>query len=257
VGLTEEWAPGDAAGLLAGPWERAHAGWSTWPDAVVCLRTAGVLHRFPVADDGLVHLALHTAHHHRGHLRAHRLALEDGETIGLGHLRVTTPARTAIDLLGQLPAAEAAALVGWVVSQRILPPDVLVRWLAGHPRARGNRQRRAFLGLVEGQAESPAEVMLHRLLHEARIEGWVAEDPLLEHDGVAASADVYFPDVQLVVEVDGQAAPGDWFQADRARLGALVDAGCAVLRFPWGDLVERPDEVVAQVRLALERLAGA
>ncbi len=69
---------------------------------------------------------------------------------------------------------------------------------------------------------------------------------------------MYFPDVRLVIEVDGRRAHGDArFQSDRTRQNLLVGAGCTVLRYPWSDLVERPDQVAAQVRATLARLRRA
>lgn len=243
-----------AAGHPIGAWERAHAGWLTWPDAVVCLRSAGVLHRFPLVDDGLAHVSRASPRHHRAGLRVHELTLARDDVRTLGRVTVTTPARTAIDLLGLLPATEAAALVGWVVSRRSVTADAVVAWLDAHPGARGNRQRRALLPLLASRAGSEAELLLQQLLRAAGIEGWVAGASLLEHVGVAASVDVYFPRVRLVIEVDGRAAHAARFQSDRMRQNALVNAGCTVLRFTWQDLVERPHDVVAQVRLALDRL---
>jgi len=43
-------------------------------------------------------------------------------------------------------------------------------------------------------------------------------------------------------------------QDDRTRQNRLVNAGCAVLRFTWQDLTERPDLVARQVLAALRRL---
>jgi very-short-patch-repair endonuclease len=46
------------------------------------------------------------------------------------------------------------------------------------------------------------------------------------------------------------------FQRDRRRQNRLIAAGWTVLRFTWWDLTERPDDVLAQIRAAVARLAG-
>ena len=81
---------------------------------------------------------------------------------------------------------------------------------------------------------------------------------LHEHVGVWASADVYFPELRLVIEVDGRHAHGEGrFQSDRTRQNQLIEAGCTVLRYTWTDLVERPDAVARQVRAMVARLRSA
>jgi len=62
-------------------------------------------------------------------------------------------------------------------------------------------------------------------------------------------------DLRIVLEVDGMAwhSSADRFQRDRSRQNALVNAGWLVLRFTWADLTERPDTVLAEVRLATAR----
>ncbi|MEZ0449656.1 endonuclease domain-containing protein [Cellulomonas sp. ICMP 17802] len=127
--------------------------------------------------------------------------------------------------------------------------------MADHPHAWGNLQRRTAVAQLVGRVASPAEQLLHDLLRAGGIVGWTAGASLREEIGVAASADVWFPDVRLVVEVDGRAFHGpDRFQADRTRQNRLVAAGCTVLRYTWEDLTQRASMVLAQIRANLARL---
>ncbi len=104
-------------------------------------------------------------------------------------------------------------------------------------------------------AVSPAEERLHTILRRGRITGWIAGASLLDHLGVPAQADVYFPAIRLVIEVDGRVAHGpDRFQSDRTRQNMLVAAGCTVLHYTWQDLVEHPDAVLAQIRALIAQL---
>ena len=99
-----------------------------------------------------------------------------------------------------------------------------------------------------------AEQRLHRLLRRAGIAGWSPNTVVHDRLGIIGTVDVLFTDAKLVVEIDGFAYHGaDRFQSDRTRQNRLVGAGYTVLRFTWHDLVDRPYDVVAQVRAALAR----
>lgn len=241
--------------LEIGPRQQAHAAWLTWPDAVVCLGTAARLHRLPVPDDGLVHVVVPSPRASRGALVRHEFPLRPGDVDRIGQAAVTTRRRTVLDCLGRLPDVQSETLTAWVLTRRILTPEDLARAIAERPGAWGNvRRRRALLDMRAGAA-SPAERRLHRLLRGAGLTEWLPNEPLSHHLGIFASADVYFPDVRLVIEIDGAAFHGpDRFQADRTRQNLLVGAGCTVLRFTWEDLTRRPDAVIAQIQAALRRL---
>jgi very-short-patch-repair endonuclease len=191
----------------------------------------------------------------RGALTRHELPLQPGDVTRVGQAAVTTRRRTVLDCLGRLPDVESEALTAWVLTRRILGPDELARAIAERPGAWGNRRRRRALLDMQAGAASPAERRLHRLLHRAGLTGWLPNEPLNGHLGIYANADVYFPDVRLVIEIDGAAFHGpDRFQADRTRQNLLVGAGCTVLRFTWEDLTQRPESVIAQIEASLRRL---
>ncbi|HEY5554512.1 MAG TPA: DUF559 domain-containing protein, partial [Cellulomonas sp.] len=191
----------------------------------------------------------------RGALTRHEFPLGPGDVTRIGQAAVTTQRRTLLDCLGRLPDVQSEALTAWVLTRRLLGPDELARAIAERPGAWGNlRRRRALLDMRAGAA-SPAERRLHRLLRGAGLTGWLPNEPLSGHLGIYANADVYFPDVRLVIEIDGAAFHGpDRFQADRTRQNVLVGAGCTVLRFTWEDLTQRPEAVIAQIEASLRRL---
>lgn len=230
----------------------------TWPDAVVVLGTAARVHRLPVARDGLLHVVVPTGRPARGPLTPHRYRLDPADVTHVLGVPVTTERRTVLDCLGRLPGGPALDLLAWVSSRRLLVPDELAEWLVGHPRQWGNPARaRAVARLARG-AVNPAEDLLHEILRKAGITGWLAGVSLQEHVGVWAQADVYFPDVRLVLEVDGRGAHGARrFQSDRTRQNRLVEAGCTVLRYTWRDLTERPAMVAHQIRRMLTALRAA
>jgi very-short-patch-repair endonuclease len=87
------------------------------------------------------------------------------------------------------------------------------------------------------------------LLHGAGLTGWEAN---LDLEGVGI-LDFAFVAQRIAIEIDGRAwhSAGDRFQSDRRRQNRLVLLGWTVLRFTWEDLVERSEEVIQQVRIAL------
>ena len=108
----------------------------------------------------------------------------------------------------------------------------------------------------------PSERVGARLLRRAGVTGWVANFLVLTADGVAkAELDFAFPDLRICIEVDGRAAHsgGRAFDRDRRRQNDLSLDGWLVLRFTWHQIVNEPEWVIGQIRLAIatrSRLAG-
>lgn len=236
-------------------WLRAQAAALTWPDAVVCLGSAAVLHGFPVTAPDAVHVQVPNRRQGRAGLLTHEMRLSASETVGIGLARVTSARRTLFDCLGRLPTAASEDLLAWAASRDRVDALALSDDLGMRPFWWGNtRRRQALEDLLQG-AFNPAERRLHAILTEAGIDGWLGNQQVQVDGVVVARADVLFHDDRLVVEVDGFASHGpEAFQHDRTRQNRLVAAGYTVLRFTWLDLTERPAEVAAEVRATLERL---
>ena len=226
----------------------------TWPDCTVALRTAALVHGLPISDDGKVHVFVPSRRPSRGALTPHLVPVGARERSPLGPGHLTTRSRTVIDLLGRCDEVEGDRLVAWVASRDLLSVPELEAWLGAHPGAVGNVRRRIALERLRSGAVNVAEEKLHDLLRGAGVVGWEANAALFPSTGVAARADVWFPSVRLVVEVDGWAAHRDRFQADRTRQNALLAAGCTVLRYTWDDLTLRPDHVVREITAMLRSL---
>jgi hypothetical protein len=100
-----------------------------------------------------------------------------------------------------------------------------------------------------------AELRLHDLLRVAGITGWEAGATVVDGLGVIGVVDLLFEAAGLVVEMGGFLAHsgGEVFVRDRRRQHRLVEAGYVVLRFSRHDLVERPDDVIAEIRRCVAR----
>lgn len=236
-----------------GPFADAMAALLTWPDGIVCLQTAARIHRIPVDTAPISAVVPHARRPQYG-LRPVQYALPEEDLVRVSGIPVTDVARTVFDLLGRLPQAQAEGLLTWVLTRQRAEHRVLTGLLDRSPGMTGNAQRRRLLRATRGGAMGAAEQRLHRLLRRAGIAGWSPNTVVHDRLGIIGTVDVLFTDAKLVVEIDGFAYHGaDRFQSDRTRQNRLVGAGYTVLRFTWHDLVDRPYDVVAQVRAALAR----
>ncbi len=164
-------------------------------------------------------------------------------------LRLTAPALTALDLFDD----EGTDGIDHVLRSRAATLAELWRAFELTRGRRGNRLRVRHLLDSRSEPWSAAERLCHRLLHGAGIEGWTADLPV-QGGGRNDFLDVGFPDLGVVVEIDGRLHEDDpdVFENDRWRQNDLVLDGWIVVRFTWTMLDQHPDVVLATIRSALE-----
>ncbi|MFL6101324.1 MAG: endonuclease domain-containing protein [Actinomycetales bacterium] len=244
------------AGLNVGPEQLSHSVLLSWSAAVISHECAGALHGFPVDPHGIGTAIVEP---HRGlvahNLRAHRMPLSQRAVVWRAGIPLTDRRRTAIDLLATLGWDDCRDLTAWLVTRRIITSDHLDQALdamAGRP---GARQVRRLAALVRRGSLSAGEDLLHEVLVEMRLTGWVANAPISVGGRIVAVVDVLVENCRLVLQVDGWRAHGGRasFQRDRTQQNLLVSAGYVVLRFTWADLTERRAQVERTIRLAVER----
>lgn len=172
---------------------------------------------------------------------------------------ITNVERTIFDCLRLLPEREARDLLDRALQQGWITIDGLTDRIHRHTGYRGNPKLIRLLRGVTDGARSEAERSLLALLRESGIDGWSANRPIRDGEGLIGIGDIVFDAIRLVVEVDGAAhhtGPYE-FQRDRHRQNRLVAAGWTVLRFTWRDIVERPEYVVATIRAMILRLSAS
>ena len=105
----------------------------------------------------------------------------------------------------------------------------------------GNAERRRLLLDSKDEPWSAAERKFHRLLRDARITAWKANQ-LVVLGGSLFFLDVVFRGVKLAVELDGRLyhSGSEVFETDRWRQNPLVLDGWCVLRFTSAMIDERP-----------------
>lgn len=165
---------------------------------------------------------------------------------------VVTRERAIVDSLRVLAPEDARALLfrslqlGWTTAAS------LEHWSHRLSRTRGISQLRAMSTLAATGAHAESEVVCQRILSVARIGGWTANQRVYDQHGLIGIVDILFPEIALVIEIDGRAwhSTVDRFESDRYRQNRLLSAGYLVLRFTWQHLQD-PNYVVRTIHAAV------
>ncbi|MFV0426754.1 MAG: DUF559 domain-containing protein [Beutenbergiaceae bacterium] len=228
------------------------------PDAVVCGELAAQLTFWPELRVSTVTLAAQrTRARSPVGLAFNRRHVPAEWIINSGPLRLTHPALTTLDLV----EARGGEAIDRLLRSRTARLQDLWQALDATRHRVGNRARRRLLLDSRSEPWSAAERLAHRLLREAGLAGWFTNHRVKvpTWDRLASGVyylDIAFPGPRLAIEIDGRAFHGDErFESDRERQNALVLAGWTVLRFTYAMLVERPEDVVRQIRVSLRRAA--
>jgi very-short-patch-repair endonuclease len=219
-------------------------------------RTAAALHGGDVLVPGFDFIADTSSRFDVPNGTLYRWHLAPGDVVDLDGLRVTSPVRTATDLLRALPRDEAVIAVDGLLRTGTVTLDAVasrLRRLARHRHV--TRAWRAFARL-DPAAESVAESKARLVLYDAGL--LPATQVPIDVGGRRVRVDLWFPE-RVAVEVEGFAyhSTREQHQADVARFNALArGADVTVLRFSWADVFHRPRVMVAAVRAALAFTTG-
>ena len=176
--------------------------------------------------------------------------LHDGETKFVARLPETTLARTAFDLGRHLPRGQALERLDALMRATPFAANDVQLIAKRHEGARGVRQLRELLPLVDGGAASPKETWLRLLLIDAGFPKPTTQ--ILAADGgtLLAMLDMGWEQFKIAAEYDGDQHRTDRGQyvKDIRRIQKLQSNGWIVVRVIAED---RPDDVIARVRKAL------
>lgn len=187
-------------------------------------------------------------------LRVHRDLVDPAETTEIGPYGVTTPVRTAFDLIRWVPAfREKVVAVDALAHNCTIAPDGVLRLRTRHVGARGARHVVPVLTLCDARAESPMETRIRMALYE---HGLPVPHVQFEVDagGRARRLDLAYPEVKLAIEYDGRDHRGqEQAHKDLLREAALVRLGWTVLRFDAHAVHFRPARIAGTVAYELRR----
>ncbi len=230
--------------------------------AAVSHRAAAALWGFPRYGEGPVELTVGR------HLRAHgrvvvhwaRPPLTHADVTKQEGFAVTSIPRTLLDLAAVDPEARVRAAVDQALSRRWTTLDHLGEALDRAVGRRGTKFLASLLSRYWGGADGPSESELESRVYELfEAEGLPRPERQREVvvSGRLRRLDFRVPGTPIVIEADGYASHSslDAFEDDRQRNNALAARGFVVLHWTWAGLRDRPDELVAQLRRALQRCA--
>lgn len=127
----------------------------------------------------------------------------DDEVAVVCGLPVTTPARTAFDLARHLPRGEALARLDALMRATPFSVEDVLMLAKRYPRARGLRQLRELLPLVDGGAASPKETWLRLLLIDAGFPIPTTQIPVHINYRLFAMLDMGWESFKVSAEYDG------------------------------------------------------
>lgn len=193
----------------------------------------------------------------------HWAGLPRGHTRTVRGIRVTSPARTVVDIARSRPYAEALVVAD--AALRLEPPyrcraADLARVLHDCRTWPGVARAAAVVAAATALAESPLETLNRILFSWARL-----PRPRLQHvlvdaeDRFVARVDFYFEEQATVVEADGALKyddPRSLFR-EKLREDRVRDLGLAVARAYWRLTLHSPHEQVARVVRAFGRSGRA
>jgi very-short-patch-repair endonuclease len=150
----------------------------------------------------------------------------------VGRVPVTTPARTAFDLLRRLPRDEAVARADALMWSCRFSVDEVASLAERHPAARGLRALRVALPLVDDGAASPQETWLRLLLRDNGLPVAATQIPVYDRAGLIGVVDMGWEDEKIAVEYDGDHHRTNrrQYAKDQRRLRRLEAAGWIVVR---------------------------
>jgi hypothetical protein len=180
---------------------------------------------------------------------------DEDEIQTLAGMRVTTPARTAIDIACRYrvgPAVAALDALARATKLKLADVDLLVERYKGR---RGIRRARTALELVDAGAESPRETWLRLLLIRAGFPPPQTQIPVYDEFGqLVAVLDMGWENIKLAVEYDG-----DHHWTNRRQFNKDIRRAEAVAALGWVDVRVTAEDteggVIARVQAAWERRA--
>ena len=238
-------------------------------DAVVSHASAAVLHQLPLGriDLDTVHLTRDQAGggRRRGLVHVHAAPIGEDEVTVRQGVRVTTAARTVVDLACTLPRWQAVT-VGDAALRADCTPAELADSLTGVGRRTGIGSARRVIPFLDRRSESPGESVSRLVLHE---QGLPAPVPQFEVTGRSgewvARCDFAWPSLRTLGEFDGRVKYGRALRGDgdleevlwkeKCREDALRELGWEIVRWVWADLWQ-PTRLVERLERAFARAAA-
>ena len=176
-----------------------------------------------------------------------RRAVDPDDFTTVDGIRVTTVARTLLDVALDHPMDVSVPMIDHALRARLVDPATLDAMAEGIRGSRGAKLARAAFALADAARESPAESICAVRFHEHGIEGFEPQISFrIDADGTIARVDFFHREALVVVEVNGEIKYSDGdpgaarARQERTREFRLRNLGHHVFQLGWADLF-RPD----------------
>lgn len=186
-------------------------------------------------------------------IRLHSAALPPGHVATLRGTRVTSPARTVLDLARSLPYTGGVVASDSALQARIVAKDQLrelLPFFAGWP---GADKARRVVEFSDPLAASPLESAARVVFAEHDLPAPELQADITDDNGrFIAQADFLWESHRTIAEADGMAKYADGKAARKQVLRdtRLRDQRYKVVHFTWADLFQTPDLVISRLRTA-------
>jgi len=243
-------------------WEQRAAAALLWAgvNAVASHRTAAALFNLDGVKRGPIDVSVSSARRSPARdVVVHRHRLSPGDIGKLGPLRVTTAARTLVDL-GAVVDEETVELALDGALRRKLTTNQRPQIVLARAGGRGHRGAGVLRKLLEARGrdarptESAAETLCRRIIRKFRLPPAELQYRV-RVAGRWRRLDFAYPALKLGIEVDGKEEHMKSFEDDHDREALLMIDGWTILRFTWRQVRHRPEIVAERVRRVLDRLA--
>jgi Protein of unknown function (DUF559) len=229
------------------------------PDLVASHTTAALIHGLDLLErpGDLVTLTRARASGYRGSKLGVKLTaaeLPPSHVMVRCGLRVTTPARTVVDLARALPFRAGVVTADHALAQRQTTKDELRHVLAACRQWPGVARAAEVVDFATSLSESALESIARVAFRDCglpppALQVWV------EHESFVGRADFLWKEKNTVGEADGAFKYENPARARRQlwRDARLRDAGFEVVHFTWREINDKPEQVAASIRAAFER----
>jgi very-short-patch-repair endonuclease len=226
--------------------------------AVVSHRAAAALWRIPRFEEEIVEVTGAKNICRISRIVYHRTSAA-ASVVTIDGLRVTTPARTVVDLASVVSRRVLERALDDLLRRRLVSLESVVDEMGaiGTKGRKGMRTLRNVLRTRFGQggpSHSEMEKRLFRILVAGGLPAPRKQHQVRRNGRLFAQFDCAYPSLMIAIEADSYRWHGtqtDW-DRDRERDRILKLMGWWILRFSWQEVYFHPDYVVAEVRRAVE-----
>ncbi len=229
------------------------------PESVISHISAALMHAIDLIGDPPADVTITSRNGgrrgHRNGIHTYANAMPD-EHIELRYgLRVTTPARTVLDLARTSSFAAGVVAADSALRQGMTTVAELLHVAGPYQQRRGGHRAHRVAMFADGLAESPLESLARVVFDEGAL-----PPPELQvriagvDDEFIGRVDFLWRKYKLIVEVDGAAKYDLDPRRARAELWrdkALRRAGYEVIHFSWAEITTQPEQVIAAILAAL------